>query len=151
MNHARKMAVRRLQRDLIELEQANLNSIAARPLDDNLFVWHVNIKPADGVYSGVYFHLVMYFPEEYPSLPPDIRIKTPIEHPNVYGDWLCLSMLREHTTDKAYEGWSGAYSATSVLMQLQSFLFAEKVDQDEGHQADARLSGNDVHNAETRC
>ena len=93
----------------------------------------------------------MLFPEEYPSLPPDIKIKTPIEHPNVYGEWLCLSMLRGHTTDKAYEGWSGAYSAASVLMQLQSFLFAEKVDQDEGYQADARLSGNDVHNSIQTC
>merc|ERR1719201_2899694 len=137
---SRKIATRRLQRDLIELEQANLSSIAARPLEHNLFEWHVNIQPADGVYSGVYFHLVMIFPEQYPSMPPDIKIKTPIAHPNVYGEWLCLSMLRRHTTDTAYEGWSGAYSATSILMQLQSFLFAEKVDQDEGYQADARLS-----------
>ena len=47
--HAHKMAVRRLQRDLVELEQANIASIAAQPLEDNLFEWHVNIKPADGV------------------------------------------------------------------------------------------------------
>ena len=66
----RNLAMRRLKRDLIELERANVSSIAAQPLDSNIFEWHVNIKPTDGVYSGVYFHLIMLFPETYPSDPP---------------------------------------------------------------------------------
>ena len=111
----------------------------------------MNIQPADGVYSGVFLHLVMRFPDEYPSVPPKITIKTPIAHPNVYGGSLCLSMLRKHTTKTAYEGWSGAYSAVSVLMQLQSFLFAEKIDQDGGYQAKARLSDYDVERSLRVC
>ena len=53
-------------------------------------------------------------------------------------------MLRPHTSTVPYEGWSGAYSATSILMQLQSFLFAEKIDQDGGYQANAKLSNQHV-------
>jgi len=67
----RNIAKRRLQRDLIELQRANILSIAAQPLDDDIFEWHVNIKPTDGVYSGVYFHLIMVFPDSYPTNPPN--------------------------------------------------------------------------------
>ena len=66
----RNIAKRRLKRDLIELQRTNILSIAAQPLDDNIFEWHVNIKPTDGVYSGVYFHLIMIFPVNYPTKPP---------------------------------------------------------------------------------
>ena len=66
----RSIAIRRLKRDLVELQAANFSSIAARPLDTDLFEWHVNIKPTDGVYVGVYFHLIMVFPDSYPTKPP---------------------------------------------------------------------------------
>ena len=67
----RVIAMRRLKRDLIELERADIPSIAAKPcMDDNIFEWHVNIKPTNGVYSGVYFHLIMLFPHSYPTNPP---------------------------------------------------------------------------------
>ena len=60
-------------------------------------------------------------------------------------------MLRSYTGNVPYEGWSGAYSATSILMQLQSFLFAEKIDQDEGYQANARLTDADVNHSISVC
>eukprot|EP00485_Elphidium_margaritaceum_P018628 CAMPEP_0202726024 /NCGR_PEP_ID=MMETSP1385-20130828/184398_1 /ASSEMBLY_ACC=CAM_ASM_000861 /TAXON_ID=933848 /ORGANISM="Elphidium margaritaceum" /LENGTH=973 /DNA_ID=CAMNT_0049392237 /DNA_START=99 /DNA_END=3019 /DNA_ORIENTATION=+ len=147
----KKVAERRLKRDLVELEQANICSIAARPLDNNLFEWHVNIKPTDGVYCGVYFHLIMVFPGNYPTNPPTVKICTPIRHPNIFNEYLCLSILRSHTSNVPYEGWSGAYTVTSILMQLQSFLFAEKIDQDEGYQANAQLSDNDVNQSLSIC
>lgn len=134
-------AMRRLKRDLIELERADIASISAHPLDDDIFTWHVNIRPTDGVYVGVYFHLIMQFPVNYPAKPPTVKICTPISHPNVFSNgFICLSMLRPHTSAQAYEGWSSAYSATSVCLQLQSFLFAEKIDQVGGYQANARFN-----------
>eukprot|EP01083_Nonionella_stella_P102803 292819_1 len=147
----RNVARRRLGRDLIELQRANILSIAAHPIDNNIFEWHVNIKPTDGVYSGVYFHLIMVFPESYPANPPTVKICTPIHHPNIFDSFLCLSMLRSYTGSEPYEGWSGAYSATSILMQLQSFLFAEKIDQDGGYQANAQLSDQDVKHSLSIC
>ena len=147
----RNIAKRRLKRDLIELETASILSIAAHPIDDNIFEWHVNIKPTDGVYSGVYFHLIMIFPESYPTKPPTVKICTPISHPNIFDSFLCLSMLRPQTSNIPYEGWSGAYSVTSILMQLQSFLFAEKIDQDGGYQVNAKLSDRDVNYSIKLC
>ena len=66
----------------------------------------------------------MTFPHEYPHKPPKIEILTKLKHPNVFGEFICLSMLRQHTANTPYEGWSSAYSVTSILLQLQSFLFA---------------------------
>jgi len=51
-------------------------------------------------------------------------------------------MLRKETGNVPYEGWSSAYSVTSVLMQLQSFLFAENVDQDGGYKTKAYMDWN---------
>ena len=65
------MAMKRLKRDLIELRRSDLHSIAARPLDHNLFEWHINLRATDGPYSGVYIHLILRFPDSYPSAPPD--------------------------------------------------------------------------------
>jgi len=151
MSLRRQRAMKRLKRDLLELERSELTSIAAKPLDSNFMEWHVNIKASEGMYSGIYLHLILDFPDEYPSTPPNVQICTPIDHPNVYGGWLCLSMLRPATGNVPYEGWSGAYSATSVLMQLQSFLFAENIDQDGGYQIKASSSRCSISRSIATC
>jgi len=145
------LARHRLRKDLLELQRDGICSVAALPLEQDIFEWHVNIKPNDGVYSGVYFHLIMKFPKDYPASPPTVEIKTPISHPNIFGSWLCLSMIKKYTAKIPYEGWSGAYSVSSILMQLQSFLFAEKIDQDYGGQANAQLSDQDVVRSLETC
>lgn len=149
----RAIATRRLKRDLIELRQQKdtLLCISAVPTDDNLFEWHANIKPHDGVYSGVFFHLILTFPDDYPNKPPNVRICTPLVHPNVFGGFICLSMLRPHTGNVPYEGWSAAYSITSVLMQLQSFLFADNIDQDGGYQVKAYRSSSHIARTMATC
>ena len=63
--------MQRLRHDVIELEHAHITSIGAKPLDHDLFEWHVNIQPTEGVYSGVYLHLILEFPETYPVNPPE--------------------------------------------------------------------------------
>merc|ERR1719474_2542679 len=151
MNPSKRRALKRLQRDLVELERANLTSIAAIPLDKNFFEWHVNIKPTEGVYAGIYLHLILTFPDSYPNNPPKVQLCTTIEHPNVFYGSICLSMLRNETGNVPYEGWSGAYSATSVLMQLQSFLFAENIDQDGGYVSHNTLSEYAIRHVIDTC
>ena len=83
MSKKRAIARRRLKRDLIELQRAGINSIAAHPIDNDIFEWHVNIKPTDGVYSGVYFHLIMKFPNDYPENPPQGSVPYILSHPHL--------------------------------------------------------------------
>lgn len=106
-------------KDLEELEKNNLPTVGvtARPLEDDLFQWHANIRGPEGTpYEGGIFHLEITIPETYPHHPPSINLPVTIPHPNIFENRLCLDMLEE-------DGWSSAYTILSILIQLQSFLF----------------------------
>ena len=109
-----------------------IRTASARPVEDDIFTWHINLRPDDGPLSGAVFHLIATFPDDYPCSPPTIELMNELVHPNVFGSHICLDMLkREHATTP-YAGWTSAYSVASILLQLQSFLFAENVPQDDG-------------------
>ena len=48
-------------------------------------------------------------------------------------------MLEPNASNVPYEGWSSTYSVASILMQLQLFLFAEKIEQDGRYQVNSQL------------
>jgi ubiquitin-protein ligase len=141
-----RSAIRRLYRDWKELEQekANLTTVTALPTSD-MFVWHCNLRPDYGPYAGVIFHLVLHFPQNYPLCPPNVQLHTPLDHPNVFGDWICLDMLKEYYVSTPYVGWTCAYSTLSILLQLQSFLFAENIPQDWGGTYQAHRSSKKMN------
>lgn len=144
-------AAARLARDYREVLRDPVEGISAKPLDDNIFEWHCNIvAPDDCPFAGMVVHLRLDFPHAYPHEPPACHLLTGIPHCNVINsqwntetypgmrrNYLCLDMLRGHDFflgedrtagsyhDKAYEGWSSAYTVLSLLHQLQSFLLAE--------------------------
>ena len=74
------------------------------------------------------FHVIMTFPETYPVEPPKVKPCTMLSHPNIFGDFICLDLLEDghwsadYEKNKAYTGWSSAYSVQSLLVQLQTFL-----------------------------
>lgn len=125
-------AVKRLLADLDEVIHSPLASVVALPMDDDMFEWHCSIRgPAGSLYAGVIFHVILQFPENYPFKPPTLHFCSFIEHPHVFGNYVCLDMLQEaqfgsaEETNKPYTGWSSAYSVQSILLQLQAFLFDE--------------------------
>lgn len=128
------MAELRVQRDLKQLASDPISGITVLPMPDNIFEWHVNMVPQDGRLAGIVFHFVLHFPDNYPSSPPKV---TPLHdtlswHPNVYMFGICLDML-DGTRSVPYRGWSSAYTAHSILMQIASFLFTdEAIDQGYG-------------------
>jgi ubiquitin-protein ligase len=68
--------------------------VAAEPLENDLFTWHANIKgPENTKYEGGLFHFVIEIPRNYPHRPPKLTLSTPITHPNVFGNTICLDML----------------------------------------------------------
>src|SRR5689334_12933073 len=89
--------------------------------------------------NNLLFMLQLVFPPDYPTSPPKLNLFTAIPHPNVFsnwdgekGNWVCLNMLRPPVQGSTYSGWSSAYSAQSILLQLQTFLTAENIPQDYG-------------------
>ncbi|ETO16332.1 DEAD box ATP-dependent RNA helicase [Reticulomyxa filosa] len=98
----------------------------------------------------------MRFTENYPSEPPKIIICTPIRHPNIFGEFLCLSMLRPESLHSPYEGWSSTYSkSTFNNAKNQQIHNIEQIEQDsysrEGRYEQARLNNNDVEESLRVC
>jgi ubiquitin-protein ligase len=56
---------------------------AAMPLEDDLTVWHANLRAPDGPLAGAAIHALMLFPDTYPTEPPEIRLFQALPHPNV--------------------------------------------------------------------
>jgi len=132
-------AVGRLMRDLREVQMNPLPTVAALPLPHDLSVWHVNLRTDEGPFKGSVFHFRLQFPFDYPNNPPAVEMLSTgmPAHPNVFGSagnvYICLSMLKPHLNGVKYDGWTSAYSCTSLLLQLQSFLFESgSIEQDYG-------------------
>ncbi|GAQ84651.1 Ubiquitin-conjugating enzyme [Klebsormidium nitens] len=125
-----KEAQQRLMRDWKEVQKEPIHTVKARPLEKDISEWLCTLQPNEGPYQGIPFHLVLKFPSDYPNRPPFVRVCTFLSHPNVFEEWICLYMIKEpEEASGPYRGWSTAYSVQSVLLQLQSFLFAENVPQ----------------------
>eukprot|EP01059_Diplonema_ambulator_P004604 TRINITY_DN1432_c0_g1_i1.p1 TRINITY_DN1432_c0_g1~~TRINITY_DN1432_c0_g1_i1.p1 ORF type:complete len:1268 (+),score=451.33 TRINITY_DN1432_c0_g1_i1:65-3868(+) len=124
-------AVRRLTRELKIIMNDPSWGVAAKPVDDNLLLWHCNVAAPGGLTGKGTLHLELEFPQEYPAVPPKVKILgADVEHPNIFGTYICLDMLEkgefetaEHTL-KPYTGWSSAYGVQAILRQLQSFFYS---------------------------
>jgi ubiquitin-protein ligase len=120
-------ALKRLQRDWLEIQQNPLDLVCAAPVSElNMFEWHANVMGApSSKYSGNIFHLKINYPQNYPQNAPRVHLYTTVHRSHVYGSWICLDMLETHYTNQLYTGWSTAYTTLSILLQLQSYLFDE--------------------------
>ena len=143
------------------------------PLESNIFEWHGNLAPPaeHPYYSGCIFHFVFYFPEDYPKHPPSIELKTGFAHSNIipnrwhegrqYAYFLCMDVINNFfwqpdSGQNEYRGWSSAYSVETLLLQLFSFLFEERVENYDGrtkltlYQKPPELGDGKYSNAEIR-
>jgi ubiquitin-protein ligase len=98
MSAATITAAKRLQHDVKDFNADPIPNISAQPIGDDLFKWSVNMVAPSGPYAGVPIHLHLTFPQNYPTNPPKVELLTAITHPNVYGDWICLDMIKVGTT-----------------------------------------------------
>lgn len=134
---SKPLSMKRLARDYQELKNSEipLVGVAGVPDEHDLRFWHVNIRaPDNSPWKGAVFHLLMFFPTNYPVKPPTIEVMTPLSHPCVkmraISRLVSLDQLEEKSKDPAkwYEGWQSAYTVESLLVQLQAFLFEKNTD-----------------------
>ncbi|ORC87229.1 ubiquitin-conjugating enzyme [Trypanosoma theileri] len=74
----------------------NSNNNSSSSTTDTLSELHVNLTgPEETPFAGGLFHVVLYFDEGYPSVPPRGLFRTKIFHPNVSekGD-ICVNVLK---------------------------------------------------------
>lgn len=141
-------SLKRLQSDFREIMKEPINGIGVLPLESNFYEWHINIKsPADSPFKGTIYHFVLIFSENYPSKAPKVKSKNFIPRDHISGEHICLNMLDD-------KGWSSAYTITSIVLQLQSYIFSD--DENESikkhdYKENVIKSINEVNNYKCSC
>ena len=110
------MALKRIQKELVDFNKDPPASISAGPVNDDLFHWQATIMgPPDSPYQGGVFFLNVHFPTDYPFKPPKCTFTTKIYHPNINGNGsICLDILKDQ--------WSPALTISKVLLSISSLL-----------------------------
>jgi ubiquitin-conjugating enzyme E2 D/E len=110
------MALRRIQKELQDIERDPPMNCSAGPEGDDLFLWEgVIFGPADSPYAGGVFKLQIQFPKDYPFRPPVVIFLTKIYHPNISpSGGICLDILKNQ--------WSPALTISKVLLSITSLL-----------------------------
>jgi len=109
----------------VDLLSAPIANCSAKPLEKDISTWHANIFVESIGINGITFHFEIKYPNDYPNVAPKVKPFTTIKHQNVFGDYICLDILTmsKETANTPYRGWTPAYTISSLLIQLESFLF----------------------------
>ena len=108
--------IKRIKKELEEIERDPPANCSAGPVDDNLFHWQATIiGPEDSPYHQGVFSINIHFPADYPFKPPKCQFITKIFHPNINENGgICLDILKEN--------WSPALTISKVLISICSLL-----------------------------
>lgn len=108
--------LKRLTKELADIQKETIPNISAGPIKDDLFEWSaVILGPEKTPYEGGVFYLDIHIPLNYPFKPPLINFKTKIYHPNINGAGnICLDILKSQ--------WSPALTISKILLSICSLL-----------------------------
>ena len=84
----------------------NNQGVSAAPLEDNIFEWHCNFEgPKGSSWEDTIFHVVLFFPENYPAkspsaefLPKSFRPIGGAQKEGKKGTQVCLSIFSDFAT-----------------------------------------------------
>ena len=110
------MSLKRIQRELMDLQRDPPANCSAGPVGDDLYKWEGCIfGPEDSPYSGGVFKLTIQFPVDYPFRSPHVQFTTKIYHPNINASGLiCLDILKGQ--------WSPVLTVSKLLLSITSLL-----------------------------
>ena len=110
------MEIKRLTRELQDIQKNDIPNMSAGPINNNLFEWNaVILGPCDTPYEGGIFYLNISIPSNYPFKPPTVIFKTKIYHPNINSAGnICLDILKDQ--------WNAALTISKILLSICSLL-----------------------------
>ena len=108
--------IKRIKKELEEIERDPPANCSAGPVDDDLFHWQATIiGPEDSPYYQGVFSINIHFPADYPFKPPKINFLTKVYHPNIDSAGnICLDILKDK--------WSPALTISKILLSICSLL-----------------------------
>ena len=108
--------LKRIQKELEEIQKDPPANCSAGPVDDDLFHWQATIiGPEDSPYHGGVFIINIHFSSDYPFKPPKCQFLTKIYHPNINSQGgICLDILKDN--------WSPALTISKLLLSICSLL-----------------------------
>ena len=110
------MALKRLQKELLDISKDTPANCSAGLLSNDLFIWQATIiGPTETPYEGGIFHLKIVFPTDYPFKAPAVIFTTRIYHPNINDNGsICLDILKDQ--------WSPVLTVSKLLLSICSLL-----------------------------
>lgn len=114
---------RRLLSDIAEIQQDPYPNVHLHFDDANIRKACLILAPQ----NEEPLHLTIDFHDNYPLRAPVIKIQTKVVHPNVFGDYICATMLNAGD-------WTSAYTLKGVVIQLLSFFTSDRLEQDYGNE-----------------
>ncbi|OAQ73077.2 ubiquitin-conjugating enzyme family protein [Pochonia chlamydosporia 170] len=111
---------RRLLRDIAELQEKPYANIKLHLVD---LTKACLILSPEGYRR---LHLTVHLNDNYPLSAPWVTIQTRIHHPNVFGNYICASILNTS------EGYTPAYTLKGICIQLLSFFGSDSIEQTGG-------------------
>jgi ubiquitin-conjugating enzyme E2 A len=108
------IAIHRLKKDFIHLQEMNLEGVSVCPNENNILVWDAVIfRQIETPFEDGVFNLQLEFPEEYPFKPPKIRFTSRIFHPNVGSNG---------EIEISQSKWSPAHDVLTVFLSIIQLL-----------------------------
>ena len=110
------MSIKRLNKELIEIQREPPINCSAGIINDDIHIWEATIiGPEKTPYESGIFKLLIEFPDNYPFKPPKVKFDTRIFHPNInkHGS-ICLDILSKN--------WSPALTVSKLLLSISSLL-----------------------------
>lgn len=109
-------AAKRIMKEFTTMTVSPPPNVSAAPLDESdMYKWQAIIfGPANSIYAGGVFKLLITFPADYPFKPPRVEFQTKIYHCNIVNKFICIDILKNQ--------WSPALTIDKVLISIVSLL-----------------------------
>ncbi|XP_037572141.1 ubiquitin-conjugating enzyme E2 D2 [Dermacentor silvarum] len=111
------VTLKRIKKELDEMTSDPPSNCSAGLTDaGDMFNWQATISgPEKTPFEGGVFRLSIFFPNDYPFKPPQVKFITKIYHPNINSNGLiCLDILKSQ--------WSPALSVAKVLLSICALM-----------------------------
>ena len=120
------MSLRRIQKELEELNKEQTVNYCAGPVNDSdLFNWQATILgPKDTPYENGIFYIDIKFSKDHPFKPPLCIMKTRIYHPNLREDKKICCCAMSILGD----GWNTSLTISKVLRSIYCLLIDPNIE-----------------------